>query len=88
MLAPRPFKRLDETSGEERHEVYSVSVAVFDASQLANRGSKPLPELFTPLADNQQKLYRRLVDIVTADGILVSEGNTGPAWATARAEAS
>jgi N-terminal domain of anti-restriction factor ArdC len=79
ILAPRPFKRLDETTGDERHGVYFVSVSVFDASQLANLDSKSLPEFFTPLADDQQELYRRLMDIVTADGIVVSEGNTGRA---------
>jgi N-terminal domain of anti-restriction factor ArdC len=77
ILAPRPFKRLDEATGEERHGVYFVSVTVFDASQLANRDSKPLPEFFTPLADDKQELYRRLMEVVSADGITVSEGDTG-----------
>lgn len=77
ILAPRPFKRLDEATGAERHGVYFVSVSVFDASQLAKLDSNPLPEFFTPLADDQQELYRRLMEVVTADGITVSEGDTG-----------
>jgi len=54
-----------------------VPVSVFDASQLANLVEKPLPEFFTPLADDQDALFERLAQVVNEDGISIFEKQTG-----------
>jgi len=77
ILAPRPYKRLNEETQEEERAIWFKTVAVFDASQLANLNEKPLPAFFTPLADNQQELYNRLAQVVTEDGIIITEQRTG-----------
>lgn len=50
-----------------------VSVAVFDASQLANLDERPLPEFFSPLEDDQQELCARLERAIKSDGITLRE---------------
>ncbi len=73
ILAPRPYTRVDEATGEEEQAIRFVSVAVFDASQLANIKEQPLPEFFTPLEDDQQELCARLEQAIKADGIALRE---------------
>jgi hypothetical protein len=77
ILAPRPYQQANPETGEKEERMYFVSVSVFDASQLANVRDKPLPVFFTPLADDQQELYNRLCQVVTEDGIAVSEQTLG-----------
>jgi antirestriction protein ArdC len=73
ILAPRPYTRVPEETGEEQQAVRFVSVAVFDASQLANLAEKPLPEFFTPLEDDQQELCTRLEQAIGTEGIALRE---------------
>jgi hypothetical protein len=77
ILAPRPYQRTDPETNEKKEAIYFVSVPVFDDSQLANVDEKPLPSFFTPLADDQQELYARLVQVVQQDGIHVAEDELG-----------
>jgi antirestriction protein ArdC len=79
ILAPRPYSRPNPLTREEEQRIYFVTVPVFDASQLANLDEKPLPAFFTPLGDDQQALYARLVQVVSEDGIAVREEATGKA---------
>jgi hypothetical protein len=79
ILAPRPYARQNPMTNEEERKVYFVTVPVFDASQLANLDEKPLPTFFTPLGDDQQALYARLVQVLGDDGISVNEQATGNA---------
>jgi antirestriction protein ArdC len=79
ILAPRTRKQVDAETQEKKQSLYFVTVSVFDAAQIANTKEKPLPEFFTPLADDQPELYARLARIVAADGIALSEGSTGRA---------
>jgi N-terminal domain of anti-restriction factor ArdC len=73
ILAPRTHQRADSETGVKEEMTYFVSVSVFDASQLANLKDKPLPLFFTRLADDQTELYDRLRQVVTEDGITVTE---------------
>lgn len=77
ILAPRPYKIIDEETAEVRERVRFVSVAVFDVSQLANVNDKPLPLFFTPLADNQQELVARVIRAMEEDHIQVAEAPLG-----------
>lgn len=82
ILAPHTY-RCRETEAEpnggteekERTEpaLYFVSVAVFDASQLVDVEERPLPEFFTPLADDQQELCVRLERAIGEEGIALRE---------------
>lgn len=73
IYAPRPYSHQVPETGELEQRVYFVPVPVFDSSQLANLDEKPLPTFFTPLPDDQNGLYRRLVEVVRASGVQVSE---------------
>jgi antirestriction protein ArdC len=73
ILAPHTYKRRDEETGEENPAVYFVSVAVFDASQLAGVDERPLPEFFTRLEDDQAELCARLERMLEGEGISVRE---------------
>ncbi len=79
ILAPRPYKKVNAETQEEEARIYFVTVAVFDASQLADLDKTPLPRFFTPLADDQQELYARVAQVVAEDGIIINEENTGRA---------
>ena len=73
ILAPHSYVREGDETGAEKRSVYFVSVAVFDASQLANLDARPLPDFFTPLGDDQQELCHRLEGAIRADGIAIRE---------------
>ncbi|MSP12838.1 MAG: hypothetical protein EXR62_07760 [Chloroflexi bacterium] len=75
--APRPYKRKNRETGEEEEAITFATVSVFDASQLANLAERPLPAFFTPLADDQGALFARLAQVVTEDGIIITEQRTG-----------
>lgn len=75
IFAPRPQKRLDADTQEEVERVRFVTVSVFDESQLADIDKRPLPEYFTPLADNQRDFYRRLALAVASTGITLRESS-------------
>lgn len=77
ILAPRPHRVIDEETQETREIVHFASVAVFDVSQLANVGEKPLPLFFTPLADDQPELTARLIQVMKEDKIDVEEEPLG-----------
>ena len=79
ILAPRPYKRLNQETAEEEPTMSFVAVSVFDASQLTDLDQKPLPTFFTPLGNDQPALYQRLVDVVKEDGVVIDERNTGRA---------
>lgn len=77
ILAPRIKEVKDPESEGVRQIVYFVPVSVFDISQLANLDEKPLPLFFTPLPNDQSALYARLLQIVQAGGIHVTETPLG-----------
>lgn len=77
ILAPRLAEKKDPETQEVRQVRYFVPVSVFDASQLVDLDTKPLPLFFTPLADDQQELYRRLSDVVEEEGIRIEESLVG-----------
>jgi len=77
ILAPHPYRVKEEETDEVREMIFFKSVAVFDASQLAMLDEKPLPLFFTPLADNQQELCERLIQMMAEDRIKVSEAHLG-----------
>lgn len=77
ILAPHPYQREDEETGEMQEVRFFRSVVVFDASQLAHLDEKPLPLFFSPLADNQQQLAERLVHVMEEDGIQVTDASLG-----------
>ncbi len=79
ILAPRPYKKVPAETQEEEARIYFVTVAVFDASQLADLGKKPLPIFFTPLGDDQQELSARVAQVVAENGIIINEQETGRA---------
>ncbi len=72
--APILRKGVDATTGEEGETLVGFRPApVFDASQLANLDEKPLPNLFTPLPDDVEPLYRRVRARIEARQIVVEE---------------
>jgi hypothetical protein len=73
IFAPRPYKRPDPETGDEEERITFTTVSVFDASQLVDIDTRPLPEYFMPLDDNQREFYRRLALTVAADGITLRE---------------
>lgn len=77
ILAPRLTEKRAKETQEVRQVMYFGSVSVFDASQLVDLDKKPLPLFFTPLADDQQELYARLVKVVEEDGIRIEESLVG-----------
>lgn len=77
ILAPRPYQVVDEETQEVHEQVKFVSVSVFDVSQLVNTTNNPVPEFFTPLADDQQELGTRLTKAMEEDKIRVTEEETG-----------
>jgi hypothetical protein len=79
ILAPRPYKRVNDRTGEEEQRLSFAVVSVFDVSQLLGVEERPLPTFFGPLPDDQQEFYAKLAKVVTEDGISLSEGWTGSA---------
>jgi len=77
ILAPRPYKRINQKTQEEEERLSFATVSVFDVSQLANVAEKPLPTFFKPLEDDQGELYEKLAQAVRDDGIAISEEWTG-----------
>lgn len=77
ILAPRPYKRVNQKTQEEEARLSFATVSVFDVSQLANVAEKPLPTFFRPLQDDQGELYAKLAQAVRDDGIAISEEWTG-----------
>jgi N-terminal domain of anti-restriction factor ArdC len=73
ILAPRPHRVTDEETQEVKEFMHFANVAVFDVSQLANVEDRALPLFFVPLADNQQELSARLVQVMEEDNIHVTE---------------
>lgn len=69
ILAPRIYKKINEKTQLEETRTYFTAVPVFDVSQLAEIEEKPFPEFFTPLADDQKALVRRVEDVIRAAGI-------------------
>jgi N-terminal domain of anti-restriction factor ArdC len=84
ILAPRPRRVTDEETQETKEIIRFANVAVFDVTQLANVEDKPLPLFFVPLADNQQELSARLVQVMKEDKIQVSEEMMGLAQGSSR----
>lgn len=79
ILAPRPYKRFNDKTGEEEQRLSFAAVSVFDVSQLLGVDEHPLPTFFGPLPDDQQELYEKLAQAVSEDGITLTEGETGKA---------
>lgn len=77
ILAPRPYQVTDNETQEIKERISFASVSVFDVSQLVNTKENPLPLFFTPLADNQQELSPRLMQVMQEDNIQVGEEETG-----------
>ncbi len=72
--APVLRKGLDATTGEEVETLVAFRpAAVFDCSQLANLEEKPLPSLFTPLPDDVEDLYHRVLARIEGERIVVEE---------------
>jgi hypothetical protein len=71
---PITKRELDPDTGElEEVAVGFRPGPVFDASQLAEIDEKPLPELFAPLPDDVETLYRAVVRRIETAGIVVEE---------------
>ncbi len=85
IIAPRPYGKAvmkNEETGEETITYLGVTFTiayVFDASQLEARPDKPIPNFFTPLADDQEALYTAIAQAVQRDGIKLEIGKTGRA---------
>jgi N-terminal domain of anti-restriction factor ArdC len=77
IFAPSPRLHLNPETQQTEEYVRFVVVSVFDASQLANLDTRPLPVFFTPLADDQPALYARLKEVAQADGIQITEEALG-----------
>jgi len=77
ILAPRPYRRENEKTGEEEARIAFKLVAVFDASQLnpEDIATKPLPNFFTDLGSDEETeaLYTHLCELMRASGITVEE---------------
>jgi hypothetical protein len=69
----------DAVTGERVETVVGFRPGpVFDASQLKEIAEKPLPEVFAPLPDDCEPLYRRVAARVEAEGIAVAEAPLPP----------
>lgn len=77
ILAPRLGEKKDAETQEVKQVMYFVPVSVFDASQLTITAEKSLPLFFMPLADDQPRLYARLVQVVQDKGIRIEESLLG-----------
>jgi hypothetical protein len=68
----------DETGAKVERLVGFRPAPVFDASQLANLDDHPLPDLWTPLPDDVEALYRQVRDRIVRHGVEVEERRIAP----------
>ena len=72
---PRPYREIDQETGEETEKLYFKIAYVFANTQVvpARPDVPPLPTFFTELQGDCNALYNRLVEVVKADGIRLIE---------------
>lgn len=82
ILAPRTYKKVDETSGDETTRLYFRSVPVFDVSQLNedDLAKRPIPQFFTDLGSDEETeaLCTRVVAAMEQEGIRVEQRDDLP----------
>ena len=72
---PRPYREVDQETGEEREKLFFKIAHVFANTQVVSMhpDTPPLPTFFTELQGDCGALYNRLAEIVRTDGIQITE---------------
>jgi hypothetical protein len=72
---PRPYSKHDEETDRDVKHLFFKVAYVFADSQVEpmKEGMPPFPTFFTPLQGDCEELCTRLVEVIRADGIIVSE---------------